>query len=176
MSSMRELLATLAVVKLIRDHLTTVEADTKAALKEEVGGRMGATGAILPTGEEGATVSITKPTNHPATLGGDPYVDNPRAFLDWCRVHNPAAIVESVRSSDQQVILARAKLLLEETGELPDGVALTDPTPASVSGGGSVTVRQSEAQAAAVVRAWHAGGLVLPDMLPSLPEAEREAS
>lgn len=171
--SIRDLLVQLATVKAIKDHIDKVlEPGLKAAIKTEVGGRMGATAAILPSGEEAATVWITKPgAGTPADPGGAPYVANPALFTEWVEQVDPGAIVKSVRSTDVPRLLALALATLEETGDLVPGVELTDPTPAQPGkGGGSVSVKQSEAQRDALVRAWQAGELVLPGMMPELDD------
>lgn len=156
MTSIRDRLTELAAIKAVKDMLAAREKESKASLMKEVGGRMGATGAVLPTGEEGATVSIT--AGKSAVL----YVADERAFLEWVRGARPAAIVEMVRESDRKQIL---DFWLEHgEGEIPPGVELGDP------GDPYVMVRQSKEQAAAVVGAWQAGLLELPGS--KAPEVE----
>lgn len=162
MSNLQKILLDLAILKAIADHAEKAITRRKADLKTEVGGRMGAAAAMLPDGSEAATVSITKPS--PGKRGGEPYVANPQAFLQWCKEHRPDAILESVHGASQQAILADVK----ETGDLPDGVALTEPT--GPSGGGVVQVRQSEEQRLALIHQYHAGRINLPDVLPEIEE------
>lgn len=154
--SMRETLTRLALIKAVKDFLAEEEKTTKAALMAEVGGRMGATAAILPSGEEGATVSIAK--GRDAKL----VVKDRSAFVKWVKANRPTAIVEEVRESDEKDLLDRAnKGLLDE---VPDGLDWSD------AGDPYVAVKQSDAQAAATVAAWRAGSLEVPTPAPVLED------
>lgn len=150
--SIRESMTALASIKAVKDVLTAEERREKQALMDELGGRMGATGAVLPDGREGATISIS------AGKAAKLEVVDERAFTDWVREFRPGAIVtvESVRDSDRDQILKVFTETFEETGELPPGVMLGNP------GEPYVMVKQSKAQAQAVVEAWRAGALALP--------------
>lgn len=54
--------------------------------------------------------------------GGGFKVTDERKFLAWCKQHRPSAIVESVRSSDQESLLEA----IENGGPVPDGVEEVD--------------------------------------------------
>jgi hypothetical protein len=166
--SLQDRLLTLAAVKFMLARLGEIETVEKGGVKKEVGGRMGATAAMLPDGTEGATISITKPTRHAAKPGGEPYVKNPALFIPWVEERYPEAIVKDVRSTDVPRILAQTFA----TGELPPGCELTEPVEAYSSGGGSVTVRQTEEQAANVLRALMAGAIPLPSLAPQIEEGD----
>ena len=146
---LQEMLVRLAVMKAIADRAGKETNRLKELVKAEVGGRMGATAAILPDGSEGATVSITKPTKH---KGGELVVTDRAAFTQWCIENRPDAIQQTVRGTSETAILAAAR----KTGELPDGVGVTE---AYESGGGSVTVRQTDEQLTSLIQAWVGGDL-----------------
>lgn len=144
-----DILLRLAAIKAVKDSLTGLETEAKAELLGTVRGRMGATTATLDSDEaEAATVTIS--------LGAQPhpYVADQQAFLQWCKANRPHAIVEAVRATDQAAILAA----IPDTGEWPDGVAM------SQAGSRSVTVRQTAAQRTATVDAWRRGELPLPNL------------
>lgn len=163
--SLQDRLLTLAAVRYMMERLDAVATAEKAAIKAEVGGRMGAAGAVLPDGTEAATVWITKPTRHGAKAGGVPYVSNPQVFTEWVKTFRPSAIVESVRSTDIPSILADS---LELDGEVPPGCSLSEAEPAYTSGGGVVTVKQSEEQKGNLLRALLAGAIPLPSFAPQI--------
>lgn len=144
--SIRDKLLQLAAYKAVKDHLSQLDAADKSELMGEVGGRMGATAATLEDGTEVATVSISK------GKAAQWYVADERAFLRWVKEHQPSAVVESVRPSDQQAILGAIKT----TGEVPDGVEIGN------AGEPYVSVRQSAEQRAALVDAWRAGQIPMP--------------
>ena len=168
--SLQKHLVTLAAVKFMRERLAEIEVVEKRAVLDEVGGRMGATGAMLPDGTEGATISISKPTQHRAKPGGEPVVKNPALFTAWVEKHYPDAIVKDVRSTDVPRILSEALA----NGELPDGVDLSEPVAAYSSGGGSVVVRQTEQQAADLLRNLLAGAVPLPSLAPEIEGGDDE--
>lgn len=167
MSTLQGLLVQLAMTKAVKTHVEALEAATKKAIKDEVGGRLTGAAAILPDGSEGLSVWITKPSG--GSRGGEPYVVNEKAFTDWVKEHRPSAIVETVRGSDRESILKE----IEKTGDVPDGIAFTEPK--GPSGGGSVGSRQSDEQRDNVIRAWREGSIVLPAMLPTSETQEVES-
>jgi len=144
--STNDILLRLAAIKAVKDTLTALDKATKDELLQQVRGRMGATTAALTDDTEAATVSVSL-GKAPA-----PYVADDRAFLAWVKANRPDAIVETVRTSDQDAILKAA----QATGEWPDGVELSHP------GDRYVSVRQTPAQRAATVTAWQRGELPLP--------------
>lgn len=153
--SIRDRLLRLAAIKAVKDYVSALEVTEKAGLMEEVGGRMGATAAVLPSGEEAATISISK--GRKAAF----FVADPKAFLEYVREVRPQAIVETVRESDLKDLLSEAKqeAYLEASGGEPmPGVMLGDP------GSPYVAVKQSDEQRQAVIVAWHNGQLSLPDV------------
>lgn len=155
MPSLRERLNRLAAIKAVKDYVAGLETTEKAGLLAEVGGRMGATAAVLPSGEEAATVSISAGRKAPWIV-----VDT-NAFLEYVRSVRPTAIVETVRESDLKDLLSDAsqQAYLEASGGEPmPGVMLGD------AGDPYVTVKQSDAQRQAVIAAWHDGTLALPDL------------
>jgi hypothetical protein len=166
-SDLQQTAITLAAVKVIGERLSDVERAGKATVKESAG--VGArVVAILPDGTEGATISVSRPTSTPARPGGEPYVANPALFTEWAERVDPDSIVKSVRTTDVPRLLALALEGLQMVGELPPGIELTDPTPASTSGGGSVSVRQSPAQAENTLRALVGGAIPLPSLAPQI--------
>lgn len=162
MSTLQDALVRLAVAKAIADQAAKATEAGKLVVKGEVGGRMGATGAVLPDGTEGATVSISKPT---VKKGGELYVHDRAAFTKWCIENRPDAIEQVVRGTSEAAILAAAR----KSGDMPDGVEVTNP---STSGGGSVIVRQTPEQLANLVRNWRAGDLLINVELPVIEEAD----
>src|SRR5690348_16486127 len=106
--SARQRAVELAALKAVKDRLTALDAETKAALMDgdlDPGDRKA---ARLPDGTEVGTVSVS--VGRAAKLK----VVDERAFLAWVKVNRPSAIVEAVRSSDQEDLLAKA----EKSGEL----------------------------------------------------------
>lgn len=153
--SARQRALELACLKAVKDRLTALDTETKAALMDgdlDPGDRKS---AVLPDGTDVGTVSVAK--GRAAKLK----VVDERAFLAWVKKNRPTAIVEAVRSSDQDDLLAKA----EESGELPDGVDLGDP------GAPYVSVRQSKEQAEALVAAWRAGTVALPGLVAGQVES-----
>ena len=170
--SIKDSLVRLAAFKLIAKRAAVLSDAEKATIKAEVGGRMGATAAILPDGSEAATVWITKPTRHKADPGGEPYVSNPALFVAFVEKVSPDAIVKSVRSTDLPRLLENAKRVMKETGERPPGLSLTDPAPASESGGGVVSIKMSDEQEANLLRALVTGAVQLPSFVAELEEGD----
>lgn len=148
--SLREIGQRLALLKALNDATKTAIERTKHEFGEEVGwARLSGLAARLPDESEGATLSVV------VSEEGSPVVTDDRAFLAWVKRNRPTAIVETVRDSDRKDILAKCV----ETGELPDGVGISDPKDPYVM------VRQTTAQRANTIRAWRErGDLALPDL------------
>lgn len=145
-----EIALRLAALKAVEEHMAVMKQDLRDLASEELdkGDRKA---AKLP---DGSTVgNVTKSDPKPTTK---PKVIDEAAFLVWVKKHRPTAIVERVRESDQVSILAG----IESTGEIPDGVDLVESTARS-----SVSVTQTPAQREALVAAWRAGVIELPDVL-----------
>ena len=107
----------LAVLKVMEKRVKALQTATKAAARatflpgdrkiaEHDGVRLG-------------SVTLTK-----GRAGGFKVTD-PKAFLAWCKVHRPTAVVitASVRESDEQSLLEG----ITKGGPVPDGVTETDP-------------------------------------------------
>lgn len=142
----RETAVKLAAIKALEATVKSLNAEEKQALLEilESGDRKV---AKLPDGTAIATVSVS-------TRSASWDVVDEQKFLAWVKENRPSAIVEQVRDSDRKHILSQ----IDETGELPDGVA---EVPESEP---YVTVRQSAEQRDAVVAAWRSGALELPNV------------
>lgn len=152
MTTMRERLVRLASLKLVLDTLRTEETRVKTELMEDVGNRMGATGALLPDGTEGATVFVSR--------GRAPKweVFDSIAWAKWVQKKRPSAIVMAVRESDEKDLLAKMGQLIEEAGgEVPPGVRETE------RGEPYTSIKQSPEQRENTVRAWRSGELQLID-------------
>lgn len=145
-----EIALRLAAIKAVDERLTKMWEDVRALAAEELdaGDRKA---AKLPSGTTVGNVSKTDPK--PTTKAK---VVDEAAFLKWVKKNRKSAIVERVRESDQRSILEA----IDETGEIPDGVDLVESC-----GRPNVTVTQTEAQRDALVAAWRAGEIELPDVL-----------
>lgn len=161
--TMQDRLRKLAAVKLLADYVKALDTTLKAELLEEVGGRMGATAAVVD-GEEVATVSVAK-GRYPNGVVDGWYVSDERAFLEWVRQVRPSAIVETVRDSDRRSLLASVPTwIIDSGGDVPPGVDEAN------RGDDYVLVKQSEAQKAAALTAWHTGRLARPEVAGYLEE------
>jgi hypothetical protein len=150
---MGEVALDLAAVKAVKEHVEALWTN----LREEASGLLepgDRKAAKLPDGTTAASILKTDPK--PFT---DWQVTDERAFLAWVKSHHPGAVVEEVRLSDRRAILAQ----VEGYGEVPDGVEeVTKPTRSFIS------VTQTPAQRQAVIDAWRAGDLVLPDPVEAI--------
>ena len=146
--SVTELATRLTAIKTAARVLADAERDTKAALLDAVG--PGRTVHAWVDGADCGTVSVTKPAPPGLTVTDD------AAFLAWCRVNAPHAIVETVRDIDRRAILTHAT----ETGDLPDGVDL-----ASSQSRPTVSVRMSGEQREALIDAFETGRLSVADVI-----------
>lgn len=164
--SFRDRLVRLAALKLLTDEIKkTVDAD-KAALFDDVGGRMGGTGAVVD-GKEIGTVSIAEGRDESGSHAGWVVYD-PVAFVKWTKANYPTAVIETVRDSDRKMILASIEKWSAEGKDVPDGVK-----PAQ-KGDPYVVVNQTAEQRENAVRAYREGRLVLPEMAPQIEEAPDE--
>jgi hypothetical protein len=113
MSAAREHARRLSVIGAVKKYLTELEAEAKAEASEHFapGDRITAT---TDDGTVVGVVTMTKPGE-----GSWAVVDR-RAFLAWVKKNRPTAIVESVRSSDEESILKG----IAANGLIPDGVEL----------------------------------------------------
>lgn len=144
-------LAALTVVDgIVKVQKATARAALLAALVEQGIERVR---VQLPGGTPLATVGLT------AGRRAVRVVDE-RAFLDWVRLNAPTEIVEQVRGSYRAALLKT----IEATGEIPDGVELSEGAPYP-------TVRLADGATAAVIEALRSG---VVDVL-SLPAVEGEA-
>lgn len=126
----REHAVRLAVLKALSEEVKRVDIEARKAAKDEfvAGDR------ITATLEDGTVVgSVTRTKLEPESVAWA--VVDPQAFLAWCKANRPTAVVENVRSSDQQAILA--DLESGKVTEVPDGVDAID-VPAK---GGTLQVR-----------------------------------
>jgi len=124
----REHAVRLSVLKAISEEVKRVDGVARGDAKDAFtpGDRIT---AALPDGTVVGSVTRTKAT--PATTAFR--VVNAQQFLAWCKANIPTAIVESVRSSDQEAILAG----IPKTGVVPDGVDEVEVA----AGGGVLQVR-----------------------------------
>lgn len=134
----------LALIKAMKTRIGMVESRVKDELQEHV--RRGTIYASLEGDIEVATVVVKGESEPPLE------VEDPKAFLEWVKATRPTAVVESVRSSDYDDIVARAK----KTGELPPGMTVGTPRAGGVSVG-----QQSKAQEEALLGAYRDGRLAV---------------
>jgi hypothetical protein len=104
--------ARLVVLKALEKRVTSLQKATKTAARSAfvAGDRKIAEHEGVRLG----SVTLTK------GRGGGFKVTDPRAFVAWCKVHRPTAVVvtESVRESDELSLLQA----IEKGGPVPDGV------------------------------------------------------
>lgn len=144
MRPVNEITTDLALFAMLKKYVARLESAAKAELMSQL--RRGTAYASLASGEEVATCVVV------AESAGGVAVQDEAAFLEWVKANRPTAVVETVRSSDKEDILAEAL----RTGVLPDGVGPAD------SRAGYVQVKQTPVQALAITEAWMQGRVSLP--------------
>lgn len=123
--SVNDIALELAMLKAIADHVRKLESIGKTSLANNV--LRGMVYAQLGP-EDLATISIVSDRQVWQVV-------DEKKFVEWVKKNRPTAIVESVRKSDQDDLLAK----IEKTGEVPDGVELGTAT-------GYVSVKQTDEQ------------------------------
>lgn len=136
----RDITLGLATLKVISETYKTVENGLKGRLIELLGagGRQYAT---TDSGEEIATVSISKPK----PTEPKPVVESPRELTAWLMEEEPEAVV---MTPADWWIAALPKWIAAHDGELPPGVSMSEP----VMREPSVSVRISAQQREALMR------------------------
>lgn len=136
----REITLGLAAIKVINESYKTIENRLKARLIELLGagGRQYAT---TDSGEEIATVSISKPKPTEAK----PVVESARELTAWLMEEEPDAVV---MTPADWWLAALPQWIKAHDGELPPGVSLSEP----VMREPSVSVRISAQQREALMR------------------------
>lgn len=141
-----DLATRLAAIKAAKTLLDREEKAAKTALLAELG--PGDRKHARVDGADCATVSVS---------GAEPglTVDDPDAFLAWCKTNTPDAVEERVRDTSKRAIFTAAL----RSGDMPDGVGLgPDRAP-------TVTVRMTSDQQDALLGAFRSGRLQFNDVL-----------
>jgi len=171
-STAREAAVRVAVLKALTDQIKETVAQARADVLKQLGAG-DRKNAILPDGTSVGTVTVSVREGKVQA-----YVEDEAAFLAWVTEERPDEIITEVRSSYRRALLDG----LAKTGEVVPGVSFSradDSEP-------YVTVRQTDAQVAAVVCAWQDGSLatILSDQMlfapaflsRALPDAPAEKS
>jgi hypothetical protein len=116
-----------AILKALADAVGTELSGTKTGLVEDMqAAGVEKVAARLPDGTKVASLPL---------MGGEdvPKVTDPAALLAWVRANHPGEIVESVRESYVEAVLAAAKkagrALDRETGDVIPGITFEPTTP-----------------------------------------------
>lgn len=160
-------LRTLAVAKMLKDRIYAAEKQAKAYLATKVMAEKDRKTVTDDQGRDIATVSMTKPRQKPGTGGW--VITDPIALQVWCDKHGertggkPSVVFPEWFEAPDEL----ARLVAKYDGEIPDGLV---EVPAEY-GDPSITVRQTPAQADALLQNFGSATALLESVAPITEEA-----